>query len=890
MHRLLQRQINKLLPEDLKSRSDLNDFFEAVSRAYADYDTDHDQIERTLEISSNELFKANQQLNESNASLEAKVELRTAEYEKLNSELLHEIEVRKIREQELHETDMILTVSNDAATQLLIVPSYKDAIHSSLQLFAPVVHADKVFLFEKDDLRSKTHIYNERFSWSSETGPVLDQPSRRRMNLAKEGYEIWLPELSAGRVVVFSDLDGSELAKNYLQKYNALSVILAPVFSGEKLWGIVGFENHTSQRLLRATEIGILKNFASSLGGLVQSNNQEAFLVRNREELLEAQSFARMGTFEIDFINGVSSFTEQGAKLLGMSIDEMKFDQELITRLRKNVIREDLEKIDKAWVSAMQNKQEVRLDFRIKNETGSISCLNWNVKPEFAQDSKLVRVTGTLQDVTERMLLEERSKMARLIIENSPTVLFRWSMTEDFPVEFVSENISQFGYSASEFLEKKINYADIIFKDDLDRIREEVNQYNEEGVLLYTQTYRIYHKSGEIRWVEDRTMVEVNDKSGTNFHQGLITDITDRVNAQLALENSEKRFRSMVQNSSDITTILDRSGIIQYESASFFKMFGYSSDEVIGKSVQEFVHPEDFEQVMNAFGSLVEQGEYPSIVFRFKNKDNLYTYLEALGSNQLEEPSINGIVVNSRDVTERIQNEIRMREYADTLEKINKELDQFAYIVSHDLKAPLRAINNLSIWIEEDLEGKMEADTRKNFEMLRGRIHRMESLINGILQYSRAGRVKNENVPVDVNAFVKDVIQNLSPPEHFRITVDERLPIIQSEKIALDQVFSNFISNAIKYNNNPDPTIHVTYEDLGTMHKFGVADNGPGIAPEFFEKVFVIFQTLQARDVIESTGVGLAIVKKIVEEKGGQVWLESELNRGTTFFFTLPKL
>ncbi|MFM2194844.1 MAG: hypothetical protein RL092_444 [Bacteroidota bacterium] len=890
MHRLLQRQINKLLPEDLKSRSDLQEFLEAVSRAYLDYDADHDQIERTLEISSNELFKANQQLNESNASLEAKVELRTAEYEKLNSELLHEIEVRKIREQELHETDLILSVSNDAATQLLIVPIYKDAIHSALTLFAPVVHADRVFLFEKEDIRSKDHLYNERFTWTVETEALLDNPIKKRLNLFKEGYSEWLPDLNAGRVVIISNTDANESHNTFLSKHQAQLVILAPVFSGDKLWGIVGFENSTSNRQLRSTEIGILKNFASSIGGLVQNNNQEAFLVRNRQELLEAQSFARMGTFEIDLVNGVSSFTEQGAKLLGMSIEEMRFDPEFISRLRKNVIREDLEKIDKAWVSAMQNKQEVRLDFRIKNSAGSISCLNWNVKPEFAIDSKLVRVTGTLQDVTERMLLEERSKMARLIIENSPTVLFRWSMDDSFPVEFVSENISQFGYDASDFLERRINYADIIFKDDLERIRSEVKQYHQDEVLLYTQTYRIYNESGEIRWVEDRTMVERNDQDDATFHQGLITDITDRVNAQLALENSEKRFRSMVQNSSDITTILDTEGIIRYESASFFNMSGFLPEEVIGKSVHEFLHPDDIEITMKAFENLILVGEQSSVIFRFKRKDETYVYLEALGSNQLSEPSINGIVVNSRDVTERLESENQMKEYANTLEKINKELDQFAYIVSHDLKAPLRAINNLSIWIEEDLEGKMEPDTRKNFDMLRGRIHRMESLINGILQYSRAGRVKSENIPIDVSAFVKDIVQNLAPPETFQVFIDDNLPVIQGEKLAIDQVFSNFISNAIKYNNNEKPEIKVFYEDLGSMHKFGVSDNGPGIAPEFFNKVFVIFQTLQARDVIESTGVGLAIVKKIVEEKGGQVWLESELNKGTTFYFTLPKI
>ncbi len=890
MHRLLQRQINKLLPEDLKSIPDLQEFLDAVSRAYLDYDADHDQIERTLEISSNELFKANQQLNESNASLEAKVELRTSEYEKLNSELLHEIEVRKIREQELHETDLTLTVSNDAATQLLIVPSYKDAIHSALMLFAPVIHADRVYLFEKEEIRSKENIYNERFSWTSESKALLDDASKKRLNLSKEGFSEWLLELNAGRVVTISNADNNVSYNTFLAKQNAQWVILAPVFSGDKLWGFVGFENSTSNRQLRSTEIEILKNFASSIGGLVQNNNQEAFLVRNRQELLEAQSFARMGTFEIDLVNGVSSFTEQGAKLLGMSIEEMRFDNEFISRLRKNIIREDLEKIDEAWVSAMQNKQEVRLDFRIKNESGSISCLNWNVKPEFALDSKLIRVTGTLQDVTERMLLEERSKMARLIIENSPTVLFRWTMHDSFPVEFVSENISQFGYDAADFLERRINYADVIVKKDLERIRSEVKQYHKDEVLLYTQTYRIYNKSGEIRWVEDRTMVERNDQEEATFHQGLITDITDRVNAQLALENSEKRFRSMVQNSSDITTILDSDGTIRYESASFFNMSGFLPDEVIGKPVHEFLHPDDVEIVMQSFENLIGFGEQSSVIFRFKRKDETYIYLEALGSNQLSEPSINGIVVNSRDVTERLENENQMREYANTLEKINKELDQFAYIVSHDLKAPLRAINNLSIWIEEDLEGKMESETRKNFDMLRGRIHRMESLINGILQYSRAGRVKSDNIPIDVNAFVKDIIQNLAPPEAFQVFIDNNLPVIQGEKLAIDQVFSNFISNAIKYNNNEKPEIKVFYEDLGLFHKFGVSDNGPGIAPEFFNKVFVIFQTLQARDVIESTGVGLAIVKKIVEEKGGQVWLESELNKGTTFYFTLPKL
>jgi signal transduction histidine kinase len=173
--------------------------------------------------------------------------------------------------------------------------------------------------------------------------------------------------------------------------------------------------------------------------------------------------------------------------------------------------------------------------------------------------------------------------------------------------------------------------------------------------------------------------------------------------------------------------------------------------------------------------------------------------------------------------------------------------------------------------------------------MLRGLILRLEALINGILQYSRAGRIKNELSDIDINLFLPDIIQNLAPPENIAIHYSKDLPHVTAEKISLEQIFSNFISNAVKYNSNPNPEITIEVEDRESHYYFSVADNGPGIEPEFHQKIFVIFQTLQARDVVESTGVGLAIVKKIVEEQGGRVWIESEKGKGAKFCFTLPK-
>jgi signal transduction histidine kinase len=241
------------------------------------------------------------------------------------------------------------------------------------------------------------------------------------------------------------------------------------------------------------------------------------------------------------------------------------------------------------------------------------------------------------------------------------------------------------------------------------------------------------------------------------------------------------------------------------------------------------------------------------------------------------------------DISESKFAEQKLKAYNEDLEKINKELDQFAYVVSHDLKAPLRAINNLSLWIEEDLEDKLEGDTKEQFSMLRGRVARMEGLINGILNYSRAGRLKTNPVPIDLNQFIPDLLSLLAPPEQFTIHIQENLPVLKTEKIALEQVFSNFISNAIKYNDNKNPSINIECKDAVKFWEFSVTDNGPGIEKEFHEKVFVIFQTLNARDKVESTGVGLAIVKKIVEEKGGKCWIESIPGEGASFKFTWPK-
>lgn len=198
----------------------------------------------------------------------------------------------------------------------------------------------------------------------------------------------------------------------------------------------------------------------------------------------------------------------------------------------------------------------------------------------------------------------------------------------------------------------------------------------------------------------------------------------------------------------------------------------------------------------------------------------------------------------------------------ETLKKRNQELDQFAYIVSHDLKAPLRAISNLSTWLEEDLRDKLDPDTQYQMDLLRGRVHRMESLINGILEYSRVGRTSSQIETVNVEFLLQEIIDSLAPPPEFTIKIIPPMPTFKTERFLLQQVFSNLISNAIKHHNSSHGTINIRSTELETVYQFEVEDDGPGIDPKFHDKIFVMFQTLEARDKTENTGVGLAIIKK----------------------------
>ena len=393
-------------------------------------------------------------------------------------------------------------------------------------------------------------------------------------------------------------------------------------------------------------------------------------------------------------------------------------------------------------------------------------------------------------------------------------------------------------------------------------------------------------------------------------------DVTERRQAEQALWESQTRFLKTFVNAAVGMAIVSLDGSWLEVNPALCEMVGYSEQELQATNFQAITYAEDLDSDLAQL-ELLLSGKIPSYqmekryihkqgariwinlsVSLVKDKNERPLYFVALieNINQRKQAEQALAQINNK-LEEKVKERTNQLEQLNalllattaSLEKRNQELDRFAYVTSHDLKAPLRAIANLSEWIEEDLADKLDEDTRYNMNLLRGRVHRLENMINGLLAYSRVGRLKSAPQEVDVRAMLADIIDLLDVSKHLQIEIRGEMPTFITELVPLQQVFTNLISNAIKHSDCDNGKIIISVTEQPNYFEFSVADNGKGIDPQYHEGIFNIFQTLESRDTKESTGIGLAIVKKAVENQGGKIEVESQLSEGATFRFTWQK-
>lgn len=491
--------------------------------------------------------------------------------------------------------------------------------------------------------------------------------------------------------------------------------------------------------------------------------------------------------------------------------------------------------------------------------------------------------------------LRENEEFLHNIVENIPNMIFVKDAQQLRFVRFNKAGEALLGYSRQELIGKSDydlfpkHEADFFVKYDRIVLEQRMLQdIPEETIQTRNLAQRILHTK----------KIPILDQEGKPLYLlGISEDITARRHAEAALQESENRFATFMDYLPANVTIKDQESRFLYANKQMSSLF--ETERWGGKTAREYFPPQIAERVILTDRQAIEHGP---MIFEeavpIKTGEIRMFETRKFPIKQQGRPDLIGII--SLDITERkraeegirrlnAELEERVRDRTAQLETANKELESFAYVVSHDLKAPLRAISRLVKWLVEDYDGVFDAEGREMVDLLVSRVKRMDEMIDGILKYSRSGRMIGQRESVDLNQVVPEIIDSLSPPPGIQVSIASVLPVISADIIRIQQIFTNLINNAVKFIDNPRGTIMIRCEESDEDWRFSVADNGPGIDPKYHDKIFQIFQTLQARDEFESTGIGLSIVKKIVELYGGRIWVESEVGKGSTFFFTFPK-
>ncbi len=390
----------------------------------------------------------------------------------------------------------------------------------------------------------------------------------------------------------------------------------------------------------------------------------------------------------------------------------------------------------------------------------------------------------------------------------------------------------------------------------------------------------------EMRGQTEKALEETRDQ--------LEVRVEERTNAlSQALERlafSEQRFRSLIEGSQEGIILSDADGTITYVSPSNERLLGWPPDELIGRNASDITHPEDQSVRQHTRDRvLAAPGSAATDVWRLQRADGVYRWMEVQVTNLLDTPAVNEIVANFRDITERRELEEAMQATLADLKRSNADLEHFAYVASHDLQEPLRMVSNYTQLLARRYQGRLDDDADDFIAYAVEGATRMQQLIEDLLRFSRVGTRGRELEPVGMETVLDRAMFNLQTAiaESSAVVTHDPLPEVLGDESQLTQVLQNLIGNAIKFRGTEAPEVHIGVESQGSLARFCVRDNGIGIDPQFQDRIFVLFQRLHSRAEYPGTGIGLTLCKRIVERHGGEMWVESAVGEGASFYFTL---
>lgn len=553
-------------------------------------------------------------------------------------------------------------------------------------------------------------------------------------------------------------------------------------------------------------------------------------------------------------------------------------------------------------------------------------ALNRQKKARF-QAEKILEDKSRELYITSQKLKQVNTKLESLLGEkNSQLEGVFENINDAYLVMDLEGNVIKVNDVAEEFFEftlekEDINVVDLIYYEDYEYAMASFAQLNEKGRFA-DYNARIITKNKNVKWVNINASV-IFDKNNTPIAaQGIIRDVTLQRERQLVLDLINDIAKSILgkedvneialEITNKIASYLKTDNCVVYlnnaETNFLEPIAAYNKDKVmdlpVGKGVLGLVAKSGKSEIINdtsiedryvSFGSeklsiisvpIINDQEIIGVIdARHKQKN----FFKPEHINTLE--SVANLVAmqlkSALNIRERKKAEKNNAELLSKLEKSNEELKEYAHIVSHDLKSPLRSVAALTSWIKMDNLKVFDKESLQNFTDIETTLEKMDSLITDVLKFSSLEATVNEDDQVDLDVILKEAIKMLHVPINITINIKDKLPTIRGDKTKFQQLFQNLIGNAIKFNNKENGIVTINVKDLKSFYKFTISDNGIGIEQRNFDKIFKIFQSLKKSE--DSSGIGLSIVKKIVDIYNGEIWLESELNKGATFHFTLKK-
>jgi two-component system sensor histidine kinase/response regulator len=505
-----------------------------------------------------------------------------------------------------------------------------------------------------------------------------------------------------------------------------------------------------------------------------------------------------------------------------------------------------------------------------------------------------------IRNITERKRLERAAFLAKMIIENSPAVVLIWGEDTEHPLEYVSENVSQFGYTAEELMTGSVLYRNIVHPQDFEVVTAEAQKMVGSHVDAYTFEYRIIARDGSLRWVEDSTFVKRDSTGEPVKYEGLLHDITHRKKIEEELRFNHERFTLITQSAQDAIICADATGEITFWNAAAERIFGYTADEVAGRGVHSVLAPENVREVAEqAMAHWRLTGEGTSIgttvetIARHKDGHEFPVELSLSSAKQGDHWQAIGVL---RDISARRLEEERKARLMAELESASRAKSQFLANMSHEIRTPLNGILGMTDLL---INSPMSENQREYLEVIQESGDALLSVINSILDFAKieAGKMDLDFGPFDIKALLQNTLRTFNEKAHsqgvqLNLNLDARIPDeVVGDEAKLRQVFLNLIGNALKFTRNGAVSVEAGVEDINddeVVMAFSVSDTGIGISQDKHSIIFEPFSQADSSTTREygGTGLGLAITAQLVELMHGRIWVESAPGQGSVFHFS----